>query len=71
MIIVARIHNNSLGSCFSVCSIEEGIEKIKQIIFGGGTELSAEQIQNLESDYEICLDSDPDNITTYSIGFID
>lgn len=71
MIIVARIHNNSLGSCFLVNSTEEGIEKIKQLIFGDGTELSIEQIENLENDYEICFDSDPDNITTYSVGFVD
>lgn len=71
MIIVAKIHNNYLRSCFSVCSPEEGVEKIKQLIAKSGIELNLNQIEILDNDYEICLDSDPENITTYSIGFVE
>ncbi len=68
---VARIHNNSLGSCFPVDSSEEGVEKIKEILKREGVTLSEAQLEELEDTYEIILDNDPDNITSFTVGMLD
>lgn len=68
MIFVAKIHNNSLGSCFEVGSMAEGFEKIKEMIDDGNFKVTAQQLEDLENNFEICFDYDPENITTFSIG---
>lgn len=71
MCIFVRIHNNSLGKCVSVESIEAGVEFIKTLAAEEFGQLTDEQIEEIENDYEITFDQDPDNITTFALGIIE
>lgn len=72
LILVAHIYNNSLGRCVSVDSLEEGIKKIKEILDESEDfDPTDEQIEDLENNYEIIFDEDPDNITTFTVGRLD
>jgi hypothetical protein len=69
--IVARIHNNSLGSVIEVSSQEEG----KDIIRGMAEEqfnrpLTDDEIDHLEDNLEIYNEEDSDNIFCFSLGII-
>ncbi len=69
--IVARIHNNSLGSVIEVSSEEEG----KDIIRGMAEEqfdrpLTDDEIDELENNMEIYNEEDADNLFCFSLGII-
>jgi len=68
---VARIFNNHLGSCVVVNSLDEGIELIREYVKDQfGRDLTSEENDTLENDYEFYNDDDADNIVTFVIGSI-
>ena len=70
--IVARIHNNSLGSVTEVSSEEEGQSLIRGMAeeqFERG--LTDEEIDDLENNLEIYNEDDSDNIFCFSLGIIE
>ena len=68
-LFVARIHNNRLGSCVMVGTINDGINLIREYVqHQFNRELTAEENEILENDYEFYNDDDADNIFTFSIG---
>ncbi len=69
MLFVAKIHNNSLGSCYEVSSYEEGIDLIKGMATEQlNRELTDEEIDDVVNSYELYNDDDADNVFTWSIG---
>lgn len=71
MFFVCKIHNNSLGICKAVTSIEAGVEYIKDMVFEQFGELSENDIEHIEHDYEYYNCDDADNIFTFSLGQIE
>lgn len=70
-LFVARIHNNSLGSCVMVETIEEGLDLIRQYVKDQfNRELTTEENDNLENNQEFYNDDDPENIVTFSVGIV-
>jgi len=68
-LFVARIHNNSLGSCVTVDTIEEGLNLIRQYVKDQfNRELTTEENDILENNNEFYNDDDMDNVITYSLG---
>jgi len=68
-LFVARIHNNRLGSCVMVGTITNGINLIREYVQDQfNRELTADENDRLENDYEFYNDDDADNIFTFSIG---
>ena len=68
-LFVARIHNNTLGSCVMVGTITDGINLIREYVQDQfGRDLTADENDRLENDYEFYNDDDADNIFTFSIG---
>ena len=68
-LFVARIHNNTLGNCVMVPTIEEGQELIRQYVKDQfGRDLTENENEILENDCEFYNDDDVDNIITFSIG---
>ena len=68
-LFVARIHNNTLGSCVMVGTITDGINLIREYVKDQfGRDLTADENDRLENDYEFYNDDDVDNIFTFSIG---
>ena len=68
-LFVARIHNNTLGSCVMVGTITDGINLIREYVQDQfNRELTADENDRLENDYESYNDDDADNIFTFSIG---
>ena len=68
-LFVARIHNNTLGSCVMVGTITDGINLIREYVQDQfNRELTADENDRLENDYEFYNDDDADNIFTFSIG---
>lgn len=66
---VAKIHNNSLGSCIEVSSYEEGIDLLRGMAEEQlDRELTPEEIDGLVNDYEVTNNEDSDNWYTWSIG---
>jgi hypothetical protein len=75
-IIVAKIHNQSLGKCFFVETIEEGKELIKSWWhdqFGFPLENTDEEsrLDDLEDQLECYNSDDHDNHYTFSIGIVE
>jgi hypothetical protein len=69
MIIVAKIHNNSLGKCIEVDTFQEGIDLIKGAAAEQlGRELEPEELEDLENTYEFSDFSDSSNQYTWSVG---
>ena len=68
-LFVARIHNNRLGICVMVGSISEGVQLIREYVQNQfNRDLTAEENDILENDYEFYNDDDMDNVITYSLG---
>lgn len=68
-LFVARIHNNRLGSCVMVGTITDGINLIREYVQDQfNRELTADENDRLENDYEFYNDDDADNIFTFAIG---
>jgi hypothetical protein len=68
-LFVARIHNNRLGSCVMVGTITDGVNLIREYVKDQfGRDLTAEENDMLENDYEFYNDDDSDNIVSFSIG---
>ena len=68
-LFVARIHNNSLGSCVIVDTIEEGLNLIRQYVKDQfNRELTTEENDILENNNEFYNDDDVENIVTFSVG---
>lgn len=68
-LFVARIHNNRLGSCVMVGTITDGINLIREYVQNQfNRELTADENDRLENDYEFYNDDDADNIVTFTIG---
>lgn len=68
-LFVARIHNNTLGSCVMVDTITDGVNLIREYVkYQFGRDLTIEENEILENDYEFYNDDDADNIITYSIN---
>ena len=68
-LFVARIHNNSLGSCVMVGTITDGVNLIREYVKDQfSSDLIAEENEILENDYEFDNDDDADNIISFSIG---
>ena len=68
-LFVARIHNNSLGSCVMVETIEEGLNLIRQYVKDQfNRELTTEENDILENNNEFYNDDDVENIVTFSVG---
>ena len=68
-LFVARIHNNRLGSCVTVDSISEGIKLIQEYVRDQfNRDLTDEENEILENDYEFYSDADLDNIVSFTIG---
>lgn len=68
-LFVARIHNNHLGSCVMVGTITDGINLIRKYVKDQfGRDLTAEENDMLENDYEFYNDDDVDNIVNFSLG---
>ena len=66
---VAKIHNNSLGSCISIESYEEGkvlIRKMAEEQFQ--RPLTESELASIEDEMELYNDDDADNVYTFSIG---
>ena len=75
-IIVTQIHNNSLGKCFFVETIEEGKDLIKSWWaneFGFYLENTDEEsrLDDLEDQLECYNNDDMDNLYTFSIGIVE
>ena len=71
-LFVARIHNNRLGSCVPVSSIDEGIELINTYVVDQfHRELTTEEMEILENDMEFYNDDDADNIVSFTIGSLE
>ena len=70
--IVARIHNNKLGSVVSVETIEEGLELIRGYVRDQfGREITNEENDILVNDYEFFNDEDYDNVFSFSLGTVE
>ena len=68
-LFVARIHNNSLGYCVIVGTIEEGLNLIRQYVKDQfNRELTTEENDILENNNEFYNDDDVENIVTFSVG---
>ena len=68
-LFVARIHNNILGSCVIVDTIEEGLNLIRQYVKDQfNRELTTEENDILENNNEFYNDDDVENIVTFSVG---
>lgn len=68
MIVVIKIHNSKVVSCFEVKSLSEGIDEIKiaaeeQL----ERELTLDEIDTLDNDMEVYSDEDPDNHYTWTV----
>ena len=71
-IIVAKIHNNTLGKCISVDSIETGKDLIKSWVGEQFSRpLNEDELEGLENELEVYNDEDTDNIFTFSIGILE
>jgi hypothetical protein len=75
-IFVTKIHNQSLGRCFYVKTIEEGQELIKSwwyAQFGFPLENTdkSPRLDNLEDQLECYNDDDHNNHYTFSIGIVE
>jgi hypothetical protein len=71
-IIVAKIHNNTLGKCISVETLEDGKELIKS---WAGEQfqrpLTQDELDSLEEVLEVYNDEDSDNHYTFTIGILE
>ena len=68
-LFVARIHNNRLGSCVMVDTITDGVNLIREYVKDQfGRDLTAEENDMLENDYEFYNDDDAYNIISFSLG---
>lgn len=68
-LFVARIHNNRLGSCVVVSSVDEGIDLIRKYVKDQfGRDLTNLENETLENDYEFYNDDDADNVVTFVVG---
>ena len=68
-LFVARIHNNTLGSCVMVGTITDGINLIREYVKDQfNRELTADENDRLENDWEFYNDDDVENIVTFSVG---
>jgi len=71
-IIVARIHNNTLGKCIFVNTIEEGKELIKSWASEQfSRSLNEDELESLENDLDVYNDEDADNVYTFSIAIVE
>lgn len=71
-IIVASIHNHSLGSVVSVPTLEEGYELVKKLSAEKlGRELTEEEKDDVDVNSEFYHDQDADNVWCYSVGIVD
>lgn len=67
---VTKIHNNRLGSSYSVSSWEDGVELVKRLA-SDCRPITAQDIETAENQGEIYDESDPDNIWCVSIGLFE
>jgi hypothetical protein len=71
-IIVAKIHNQSLGKCVFVDTVEDGKNVIRDWFFEQFDRvINADEIDTLENQLEVYNDEDSDNNFTFSIGIIE
>lgn len=66
--IAVKIHNNSLGKCIKVDSIEIGLNILREWAIEDGLEISEEELEILLNEYEVINDDDFDNVYSYSVG---
>lgn len=72
MLIVAKIHNNSLGRCVQVSSWEEGLTTIKTWFKDQfEREMDQEESESLENTYEVSNFEDFENTYGFSIGEVE
>lgn len=68
-LFVARIHNNRLGSCTNVSSYDEGFNLIRQYVKNQfERDLTEEEEELLDNEFEFFNDEDPDNVVSFTIG---
>jgi hypothetical protein len=66
---VARIHNNRLGACTSVSSVDEGVKLIQQYVKDQfNRDLTENELQELQDSMEFYDESDSDNVYSFTIG---
>lgn len=68
MLFVCKIHNMTLGSCFSVDSWSEGCDLVIKLATEQGFELSESDKENIQNSGEFYNNDDPDNHYTFSIA---
>jgi len=69
---VARIHNNSLGSCTPVDNWEAGVQLVKTLSEEQlERELDQDETDALENEGHVFSEDDADNIWCISIGMLD
>lgn len=72
MYIVAKIHNGSLGRTFEVEDQDKGIDCIRDMAEEHlGRELTPEEIDELDNNFELVNDEDSDNQYTWAIGIVE
>ncbi len=73
MYYVVDIHNNTLGSMESFDSLEDAMDQVKHLAIEkrNGKDLSDDELDNLESNFEVFDETDSDNIWCIAIGICD
>ena len=72
MIVIVHIHNNSLSSIKSVCSIESGLNKVRgEAESKLNRELTDEEVDSLNDFHEVYSEKDLDNTWCISLGIVD
>lgn len=70
-LFVARIHNNTLGSCVMVGTITDGINLIREYVQDQfNRELTADENDRLENDCEFYNEDDLGNVITFTVGVL-
>lgn len=67
---VARIHNNSLGSCIEVDSFDTGVKIIKKLVQESSLRLDDDDIWKIEEIGEYHNFDDSDNYVSFCIGML-
>jgi len=71
-LIVASIHNNSLGSVISVDSIDEGNKNVIQLSEEKlGRKLTDEEIEEVTDTNQFYCEEDSDNVWSISVGSVE
>ena len=72
MYFIAKIKNSSLGACFKVDTIENGVKMIKDMTkkeFGRKLTITEEEL--IENDFELIYYDFEDNKISWAIGTIE